>query len=109
MSHMSESLLRLTTKRAFVRWGGLDAGYEGGGLSATLTVAKLIPRVGRLAAFICEWAAVMDLEGVDELSPEVFADGPLLSRATTYRRLREYDELWGDVMSINDMGRAILA
>lgn len=106
---VTESLLTLTTKRAMAIWGGLDSDYEGGGLAATLTMAKLIPKTGRLAAFICTWAVVMAEEGYETLSPEVYAARGLMSRASTYRRLQEYKELWGSVMTIDEMGRRIIA
>ena len=71
-------------------------------------VVKITPRASRLAGFAILWAASMRELGVDELSPETYATLGYDSRATTYRRLHEYGELFPD-LSIDDLGRLILA
>ncbi len=102
-----KTLLMLTLDRALTKWAGLDP--EQGRASLWVTT-KLLSPVGRLGAFMVAWAIVMEREGLGEkgeLSPEVFWTHGFMSRASTYRRKAEYEELWPDV-EINEMGRKIL-
>lgn len=103
-----DTLLAHSLLRAAIVWGGADP--NGSRWSSQLALMRVMPRVARLVAFVVFWALTMDEQGVGdgELSPEVYAASGPDSRATTYRRLHDYGELWPDV-DLNDMGRRLLA
>jgi len=62
----------------------------------------------RVAAFILMWAIALDELGVDELSPETFAEWGPESRATVYRRLSEFRRLFPEQETPDQLAGEVL-
>jgi hypothetical protein len=70
-------------------------------------LAKLTPRAGRVTALIVMWAAALDDLEREELGAEEYAAWAAESRATVYRQLHDFRELWHDETP-NRLARALL-
>lgn len=78
-----------------------------GRLAATMAVVKATPKASRVAAFVVLWAtALVDLD-VDELGVEAYAAWAAESRATTYRRLADFRELFPEQDTPNALARLL--
>jgi hypothetical protein len=72
--------------------------------------AKVMPKATRVATFISLWGLALDDLDRDELSVDEFAEWANESRATAFRRLAEYRELWQNEdrdVDVNEFGRRV--
>lgn len=79
-----------------------------GRLAATMAAVRATPRASRCAAFIALWATALLDRDVDSIGVEAYAEWAAESRATTYRRLADFRELWPEYDTPNELA-AILA
>ncbi|MCS6921007.1 MAG: hypothetical protein NZM07_03650 [Elioraea sp.] len=98
-----ESLLGHCLMRAALRRVKGD-----GRLAAGYAAVRAVPYASRVAAFIALWAIALDELGVEELGVERYGDWAAESKATVYRRLAEFRELFPEYRTPNEVARVVL-
>jgi hypothetical protein len=84
-----------------------DRGERLGRWQATRLAMKVTPKASRVAGFIVLWAVALDELG-DELGPETFVEWSFDSRATVYRRLADFRELFDEFDTPTPIARQLL-
>lgn len=80
-----------------------------GRLAASYAVIRATPKASRVAAFIALWGtALVQLER-DALGVEEYVEWAAESRATVYRRLAEFRELWPEFDTPNELACRVAA
>lgn len=100
---MADSLLQLCLLRA-----SLSHVKGDGRVASTFAVVKATPRASRVAAFVAMWAIALDDLEREELGVEEYAAWASESRATVYRRLSDFRELWPEYDTPNELAELLL-
>lgn len=91
------SLLGHCLARAALTWGS----------GRPIDVLRYTPRASRLCAFVALWATLLDEGDVDAISIEDYARAGFDSRATSYRRLADFRELFPEERDPNRIALAV--
>ena len=84
-----------------------ERGERLGRWQATRLAMKVTPRASRVAGFVVLWALALDEHG-EELGPETFVEWSFDSRATVYRRLADFRELFPEFDTPTPIARKLL-
>lgn len=100
---MAESLLQQCLLRAAL--GHVQGDSR---IASSFAVVKATPRASRVAALIAMWAIALDDLEREHLGAEEYAAWASESRATVYRRLADFRELWPEYDTPNELAALLV-